>query len=414
MYKSISAGVFCLLSFSATEAFADTTFLRCFYKASTDTTNTDFDYEWGLKSSSSFFPTTIKGQWWNNAIMNDPANMFYTDLPQSTLKTYCQNAFTKKGVTQPLMWMAAGSTSASLNYTIWSNDLSASQPNGIGKLIVFGDSASDNQNLYSGTQQLMPYHGSWFLGHFTNGKVWNEYLADNLNIPNYNWAVAGAAADDYLVIPGLEGQVDSYLGYMQSAPNYQPEKSLFTMFIGGNDLVNYERSVASILANERAALIKLIDSGARNILVLNLPAFDRAPVFVDSNSERDDADTIRSQILELNSGLVALVSELKAQYAAQNINVNLHLYNVKSQVDAMLNNPAAYGKSNVTESCLELNNQSSANYLMDHARRPHCTDADSFVFWDRLHPTTHAHKIIGEGLNGQGGVAAFVRAHYPL
>ena len=83
-------------------------------------------------------------------------------------------------------------------------------------------------------------------------------------------------------------------------------------------------------------------------------------------------------------------------------------------MDDILNRPALYGKTNNTESCLELNDQSTANYLQDHPRRSNCTNADEFVFWDRLHPTTHSHKIIGEGLNGQGGAAAFVRAHYPL
>lgn len=409
MKNLISAGVICLATVASNQAFADTTLLRCFYKSNTDTTNTDFDYEWGIKSSSSIFPVAIKGDWWKNAVMNDPANMFFTNVSQATLKQYCQNAFSRKGVSQPLMWMAAGSSSASLNYTIWSNDLSASQPDVISKLIVFGDSASDNQNLYSGSQQLMPYHGSWFMGHFTNGKVWNEYLADNLDIPNYNWAVAGAAADDYYVIPGVESQVDSYLAYMQSAPNYQPRHSLFTMLIGGNDLVNYGRSVDSILANERAALVKLIESGAHHILLLNSPAFDRAPVFVDANTERGDADLIRQQIEEFNSRLVILANELNSQYS-----VNIHVYDLKAQVDELLNHPSNYGKTNTTDSCLELNDQSTSNYLVDHARRPDCTNADYYVFWDRLHPTTHSHRIIGEGMNGQGGVAAFVRANYPL
>jgi len=280
------------------------------------------------------------------------------------------------------MWMAAGASSHSLNYTIWSNDQGAAQPAKITKLIVFGDSASDNQNLYSGTQQLVPYHGSWFMGHFSNGKVWNEYLADNLGVPNYNWAVAGAAADDYLVIPGLVSQVDSYLSYMESAPNYQPANSLFTMLIGGNDLVNYDRSVDSIIENQQAALVKLIQSGASQIVLLNLPAFDRAPVFVDDNSERDDADLIRARILEVNSRMVTMVAELKEN----NPLLNLRIFDAKSVVDG----------------------------LLDHPRRAHCIDADEFVFWDRLHPTTHSHKIIAEGLDGEGGVAAYVRAHYPL
>ena len=415
MHKSILAAfTFCLSALTASHAFADTTLLRCFYKSSNDSTNTDSSYEWGLKTGTSVLPVTLSGNWWQNTAMNDPANMFFTNTTQETLKAYCHNAFTKKGITQPLMRMAAGSTSASLNYTIWSNDLSAAQPAAISKVVIFGDSASDDQNLYSGTQHLLPYEGSWFLGHFTNGKVWNEYLTDELNLPNYNWAVAGAAADDYYVIPGVDSQVDSYLAYMQSAPNYQPANTLFAVFIGGNDLINYGRSVDPMLATEKTALTKLIDSGARHILLLNLPPFDRAPTFVDANSTRTDAADIRAQILDFNAKLVTLRDSLVSQYGANGVTLNIHIYDTKSQVDDLLDHPAAYGRTNSTDSCLDLSDSSSGNYLTDHARRADCTDADTYVFWDRLHPTTASHRLIALGYNGVGGVAAFVRAHYPL
>ncbi|MFZ5603854.1 MAG: SGNH/GDSL hydrolase family protein [Pseudomonadota bacterium] len=415
MYKSaLAALAFGLSSLAAGHAVADTTLLRCFYKTSADSTNTDFSYEWGLKTSSSSLPVTLSGNWWKSAAMNDPANMFFTNTSQATLKSYCQNAFTKKGIARPLMRMAAGATSNSLNYTIWSNDLSSTQPAKISKVAIFGDSASDDQNLYSGSQHLMPYEGSWFLGHFTNGWVWNEYLTNALNLPNYNWAVAGAAADDYYVIPGVDSQVDSYLAYMQSALNYQPANTLFAVFIGGNDLVNYGRSVDSILAKESSALTKLINSGARHILLLNLPPFDRAPAFVDAYSTRTDAAVIRAQVLDYNARLVTLRNQLVSQYGANGIALNIHIYDTKAQVDDLLNNPASYGRTNATDSCLALDDSDTSNYLTDHARRAGCTNADTYVFWDRLHPSTASHKLIALGHNGIGGLVKFVQARYPL
>ncbi len=411
---TLAALAFGLSSLAAGHAVADTTLLRCFYKTSTDTTDTDFSYEWGLKTSSSFLPVTLSGNWWKNATMNDPANMFFTNTSQATLKSYCKNAFAKKGITRPLMRMAAGSTSASLNYTIWSNDLSSTQPAKISKVVIFGDSASDDQNLYSGSQHLMPYEGSWFMGHFTNGWVWNEYLTDALNLPNYNWAVAGSAADDYYVIPGVDTQADSYLAYMKKAPYYQPANTLFAIFIGGNDLVNYGRSVDSILAAETSALTKLINSGARHLLLLNLPPFDRAPAFVDAYSTRTDAAAIRAQILDYNSRLVTLRDQLVSQYGANGISLNIQIYDTKSQVEDLLNNPAYYGRTNSTDACLVLENSNTSNYLTHHARRADCTNADTFVFWDRLHPSTASHRVIALGHKGSGGLVNFVRAHFPL
>src|SRR5690606_31826099 len=178
--------------------------------------------------------------------------------------------------------------------------------------------------------------------------------------------------------------------------------------------VNYGRSVDSILAAETSALNKLINSGARHILLLNLPPFDRAPAFVDAYSTRTDADVIRAQILDYNARLVSLRNQLVSQYASNGLTLNINIYDTKALVDDLLNNPAAYGRTNTTDSCLALDDSDASNYLMDHARRAGCTDADTYVFWDRLHPSTASHRLIALGHNGAGGLVNFVQAHYPL
>lgn len=402
MKKSILASIlFATASMAATDASAlganTYTYLRCFYKVDDVNTKPKTNYVWARVPGSSINYYKLNGNWFKDGV-TEWKNMFYTNVSQATMLSVCQSTFVTKGINRPVAFMAAADTAASLNYTAWSNDASG-LPARVNKVVAFGDSVSDNQNLFNATRWVMPHQDSWFLGHFSNGKLWNEYLADSLKLPIYDWAVAGAAADEYYVIPGVSEQVDSYLAYMQSAPNYVPTNTLFTMMIGGNDLVNYGRTVDSIIARQQVAVEKLITSGARNILLLNVPDLSRAPTF----AQRTDGPAIHAQLIDLNQRLLQLRDAMRAKYGA---GLNIQVFDTYSKVEDIFNNPASYGKTNLTESCLVLDNSDTSNYAYAHDLRPGCTNPDTYVFWDRLHPTTHTHKIIGDS------VTAFVKQNF--
>lgn len=42
------------------------------------------------------------------------------------------------------------------------------------------------------------------------------------------------------------------------------------------------------------------------------------------------------------------------------------------------------------------NNASQLNFAYSHNLRANCIDANQFVFWDFLHPTTAAHEVIAK------------------
>jgi thermolabile hemolysin len=359
---------------------------------------------WG-RNGSVLSPYQISGNWFKDGITS-VQNMFFTNTSQATLKTVCQNTFALMGVSQPLMMMAAADTPTSFNYTIWTND-TATQPAKVNKVIVFGDSVSDNQNVYNATHWVMPTPHSYFLGRFTNGKVWNEYLTDKLGLPNYNWAVGGAAADDYYVVPGVVSQVQSYLNYMTGAPNYLPANTLFTMLIGGNDLINYGRTVDSIVASETQALEALLQSGAKNILMLNVPDLSRSPRYADEMGLQTPAEreALKANVLDLNQRLVTLRDSLQTKWGS---GVRIRLFDTKATVDDLFANSAGYGLTNTTQSCLDINDTKTSNYAQSHATRPGCTDADAYIFWDPLHPTTRSHKLIADK------VLPFVKANFPV
>ena len=372
------------------------TYLRCFYRVDTAAAKPKTTYVWGLTSSGAYYKVT--GNWWKDGLTSWQ-NMFYSNTSQDTLKTTCQNTLAAKGINRSVAMFAAADTSLSLNYTIWSND--GATQTGINKMVVLGDSLSDNQNLWNATQWALPNQNSWFMGHFSNGQVWDEYVAANLKLPMYNWAVAGAAADAYYVIPGVTQQVDSWAIYMQSAPNYRPANTLFTVMIGGNDLVNYARSVDSILASEQQALEKLINAGAKNILLMNLPDLSRAPTF----RARGDGVYVAAQVAEFNRRLPLLRDTLQAKYGST---IQIKMFDTNALVNDIFNFPAQYGVTNTTQSCLKIDTSSTGDYLYTQALRPECSNPDTFLFWDTLHPTTHTHQILADA------VTQFVKANYAL
>lgn len=189
-------------------------------------------------------------------------NMFYTTVQPETLLERCEETLGVNHDFADITYFAADHR-FSYNHTIWSNDPEV-QSNRISKVIAFGDSLSDTGNIFNASQWRFPNPDSWFLGHFSNGFVWTEYLAQGLNVPLYNWAVGGAAGrNQYVALTGVYEQVSSYLSYMRLAKNYQPENSLFTLEFGLNDFMNYNRSLADVKADYSSALIRLIDAGAK-------------------------------------------------------------------------------------------------------------------------------------------------------
>lgn len=365
------------------------TYLRCWYRTNSSNLKPTTTYAWALDPSSGDY-YRLTGYWWSSSVF-DWKNMFYSNTSQATLNSVCQSTLAKQGIYQAPALVAAADNSLSFNYTVWSLD-SGAQGVGINRMVVFGDSLSDNQNMYNASMWKLPTANTWFLGRFSNGNNWAEYTAANLNLPMYDWAVGGAAADVHSVlpgvnIPGLSDQVGSWQQYMQMSPGYQPANTLFTVLIGGNDLVNYSKTPDQIIASESQALQALLNSGARNILLLNLPDVSRAPVF----QIKGGAATVAAQVQDFNSKLTALASSLKTQYGA-----NIQVFDSYSLFNDLLNNPANYGVSNTTQSCLNINTDSTTNYMNTQTPRSNCTNADTFVFWDTLHPTTHTHKLLAD------------------
>ncbi|QDQ27141.1 SGNH/GDSL hydrolase family protein [Chitinimonas arctica] len=376
------------------------TYLRCYYGTGTPTKPTG-NYVWGLEPTSGDY-YRINGSWWSGGVF-DWKNMFYSDVSQDALKAACQDTLAKKGINKPVVMYAAADNALSFNYTVWSND-GAMQGNRINRIVAFGDSLSDTHNMYNASQWLLPNRNSWMLGRFSNGYNWVEYLSDKLHLPLYNWAVGGAGVNtEKFVISGVTDQVQSWKQYMQRAANYRPENTLFTVMVGGNDFVNYNRSVDQVIAGEKVALQNMLNAGARNILLLKLPDVSRAPVF--KYRTEADRNATHGRVLDFNNRLAELASSLEAQYGGS---AKIRVFDTYGLFNSVISNPSQYGVTNTADSCLNIGSDSSLAYLSAQTPRSGCTNPDTYLFWDALHPTTHTHKVLAEK------VGAFVNSNFTL
>ena len=103
------------------------------------------------------------------------------------------------------------------------------------KLVVFGDSISDNGNVFrasGGTFPGFPY----YQGRFSNGPIWIDDLAAIPGVvgqPTEDLAYGGARTDTNIDprLPGMQAEVG---GYLALHPVVDPN-ALYIVWGGGND-----------------------------------------------------------------------------------------------------------------------------------------------------------------------------------
>lgn len=360
------------------------TYVRCWYRTSYSKDDPATDWEWAKNEDGSYF--TIDGYWWSSVSFK---NMFYTNTSQNVIRQRCEATLDLANENADITFFAADNR-FSYNHTIWSND-TAMQPDQINKVVALGDSLSDTGNIFNASQWRFPNPNSWFLGHFSNGFVWTEYIAKAKNLPLYNWAVGGAAGENqYIALTGVGDQVSSYLTYAKLAKNYKPANTLFTLEFGLNDFMNYNRGVPEVKADYAEALIRLTDAGAKNFMLMTLPDATKAPQFKYSTQE--EIDKIRAKVLEMNEFIKAQAMYYKAQ------GYNITLFDTHALFETLTSAPEEHGFVNANDPCLDINRSSSVDYMYTHALRSECaaSGAEKFVFWDVTHPTTATHRYVAE------------------
>lgn len=259
-------------------------------------------------------------------------------------------------------------------------------------VVAFGDSLTDHGGLHS-------YLGDDVFEVWSNGDTWVEYFAEELDATLDNNAIAGAMTDghedediqamsdaDQLPDLGLIGQVDTYI---DSDHSFVPSTTLFTIWIGGNDLLEFARDeaytddpavlISGAMTNIHTAITNLHSDGAVNFLILNLPDLGSTP-FAQSLSAND-----RAGITALSNSYNAALSNLVSNLRSNMNGVTIHYFDVFTYLNNMIDDDV-FDNTTGTYMTLDVN----GNYT-GGTNGP----AEDYLFWDMIHPMTRAHEYLG-------------------
>ncbi|KAK7444987.1 GDSL-like Lipase/Acylhydrolase [Colletotrichum acutatum] len=179
------------------------------------------------------------------------------------------------------------------------------KPPPVSSIVVFGDSFSDN-------------------GRFSNGIVWAEYVAANLSLPLYDYAVGGATTSNALIqgytgakgdiaVPSVIDQVVSFLakinpqgGAFGASDSMAMETPLLILFAGANDILfNANISASQSYQTLRQAEVQLRDAYPdAKVLTLSPPDISRLPYgfYLEDNLAKNQLRTFTDQLGELLGG----------------------------------------------------------------------------------------------------------------
>lgn len=261
------------------------------------------------------------------------------------------------------------------------------------ELIVFGDSLSDNGNLFALTGGALlppPYAG----GRASNGPVWVEYLAEDLDVPMTNMAFVGALTGpglndpppsiialgvdpEDLQIPAVGEQIDIYL-----ADNQPTADSLVVIWAGANDIFFGDASIEQSVQNISDHITQLADNGAAQFLIPNLPPLEKTPYGVFFASEEEKA-ALELASLYFNALLAEELNALEAE-----LGVSIIQFDVHTLLNDVIAKPYPYGF---------LDAQTPYLFLLLNPPQPGpLPQPRFFLFWDDVHPTTAGHEVLAE------------------
>ncbi|AHE66377.1 GDSL family lysophospholipase PlaA [Legionella oakridgensis] len=278
----------------------------------------------------------------------------------------------------------------------------------LNKIVVFGDSLSDNGNLYEYMKHQFPQDPPYFQGRFSNGPVWIELLTSTYfpedsasHLQDYAFGGAGVLDeeddDPDSALFTLRREVDSYL---LAHHDRADENSLYVVWIGSNNYLaipeDSEKALNTVLGGIQRDIKRLIEKGAKNILIVNLPDLGQTPAAYDFN------ETERLSYLseEHNSRLRKNVSELEKEHP----DVRWIYLDVGEIFHDAITSPEKYGfsASKIKGTCYdaEVTDEPSSQTMLKLASRVEAlpgqgTDpCEGYLFFDPVHPTALAHQIM--------------------
>ncbi|KAJ3104083.1 hypothetical protein HDU97_009532 [Phlyctochytrium planicorne] len=259
-------------------------------------------------------------------------------------------------------------------------------------LVIFGDSYSDTQNVFKMTNGRLPASPPNYKGRSSNGIIWNEYLANYYNASIHMYAYAGAVSNHSLLspaasklffkkVPDFVHQADTYLNDTPVRDILDPETTLYSVFIGGNDyfaafMTGVEPNPAGVVATILNVLKKVIvESNVRYLSTWTMGDFDSPTSMILANGGDRKAAIGLGEVHNrlLKKGL----DELK-----KTTNVTIFL----TELSDLFKTEAPHYNITVTNKPCMVQRPPAAAII--------CANPQNCLFWDDVHPTTVGHSIL--------------------
>ncbi|MBZ5677915.1 MAG: SGNH/GDSL hydrolase family protein [Acidobacteriia bacterium] len=270
-----------------------------------------------------------------------------------------------------------------LNVALGLSILSAvAQAGPITSIVVYGDSLSDNGNLFAATG--LP--GSpYFQGRRSNGPVAVEQLAIALGAPlaDYAWIGATTGIGNYadggtptnlgaFSLPGMQAE----LAATQGSLGPYLTSGLFIVWGGPNDFLSpspldstAQGIINRAVSDELGIVASLELLGAHNILVPGMPDLGLTPYF-------EGLGPVAAA--QASAATDAFNAALRAGLPS-----GVFFYDTASLLRSIVVNAGAYGFTDVTDPCF---NGTTV-----------CANPSQYLFFDDFHPTTAADSIVAGG-----------------
>ena len=251
-------------------------------------------------------------------------------------------------------------------------------------VVVYGDSLSDNGNLFAATG--LP-GAPYYQGRRSDGPVAVEQLATALGTPLLDFAWIGATTG---IGNFADGGTPTGLGAF-SLPGMQAEfaatqaslgpylnNGLFVVWGGANDFLapspldlTPQAIISRAVGDELGIVTSLELLGAHNILVPGLPDLGLTPYFQSLGPIAAAQASVAT-----NAYNAALSSSVPS---------GVLFYDTATLVRSMVANPGAYGFTNVTDPCF---NKITLSV---------CSNPSQYLFFDDFHPTTATDRFAADG-----------------
>ena len=379
-----------------------------------------------------------------NALSTESSPTFSHNHQQITSFTIFGDSLSDTGNVQLLLEILSGRKNPDLIFKPFNADLNYS---GIEKFLGYlgikikglvhleNDIARNLIRILNRIYRIPVYPDSnYYKGRFSNGPVWNEWLAPMMNVPvddperYINRAYGGSWAIDFrddlkirwnhlkedivrlingkLIPPDQERLVNAYLDEYPdkiNSQNHPDGGQAFAFFYGANDYLNDYQNVDRVVDRIFDQVIRVteyLDKAPSRlpdwIVIANLPPLHRAPRFVHATvTERKKVEKV---INAHNTLLEQRYREIRANYRGR---VNIRFMDSYGLVTQELDSNEY---KNTTDACYDddlptflhdgIRLASVDTQLKRQAPVKPCAHPEDYAFWDGLHPSAKMHARI--------------------